>query len=424
MLLGAGFTTRNMGVWALASGAISAALHFYENGKIYLLDYHYKRDSYEVRIQQGLTSVELINLRFSKKFWLPNNIARLVLYALLIRMIPSRAVRYRLISNNFWLRHIYSADILCSIAGGDSFSDIYGLNRLIYVVLPQLLVLCLNKPLVLLPQTIGPFKGKISGRIARYILSKAKIVYCREKNGLAEVSDRIDSGRDKISFCYDMGFILEPFIAEERKPAWITKLGDGDVLVGLNVSGLLYIGGYSHSNMFGMKVDYRRLIHELINHFIQKKSAHVMLVPHVFGAAENSESDVMACREIFRDSSRGLHGYLHLIDGDYNQHEIKALISKCDFFLGSRMHACIAALSQCIPSVGLAYSPKFRGVFASIGMEDLVTDLCEHDCSSVMETVDQAYERRTIFRSQLEAIMPMVKARIFQLFDFSSKHSP
>jgi colanic acid/amylovoran biosynthesis protein len=59
---------------------------------------------------------------------------------------------------------------------------------------------------------------------------------------------------------------------------------------------------------------------------------------------------------------------------DYDQHEIKAVIGRCDFFIGSRMHSCIAALSQGIPTIGVAYSKKFEGVFDSIGMRNWVID--------------------------------------------------
>ena len=38
------------------------------------------------------------------------------------------------------------------------------------------------------------------------------------------------------------------------------------------------------------------------------------------------------------------------------------------------MHACIAALSQGIPTVGVAYSRKFIGVFNSINLSDMVID--------------------------------------------------
>ena len=47
---------------------------------------------------------------------------------------------------------------------------------------------------------------------------------------------------------------------------------------------------------------------------------------------------------------------------------MKYLIGQCDFFVGSRMHSCIAAVSQCVPAVSIAYSDKFIGVMATLGL--------------------------------------------------------
>ena len=227
LLLGAGFTTRNMGVWALASGAITSVLHVYPDAQINLLDYHSRPLSYEVKHPGGTDSVQLINLRFSRKFWLPNNIARLLLTVLLVKMIPSQSLRNRLFTRNFWLRHIQKADIIGSIAGGDSFSDIYGFGRLIYVALPQLLVLLMGKPLVLLPQTIGPFKSPYGRTVARYILKRAWRIYSRNRKGLDKVPAIVASSSVQMYFCYDMGFALEPQIVEERIPRRLVKLDIG-----------------------------------------------------------------------------------------------------------------------------------------------------------------------------------------------------
>jgi len=156
ILLGAGFTTRNLGVWALASGAIGSALHCFPNAAVCLVDYHQTPEVYSVRHTGGAIQVELLNIRFSKRMLLRNNIARLLLAAIWYRLLPSTTLKKQFASRNPVLTRLLEADVTGSIAGGDSFSDIYGLPRLLYVGLPQVLVLMLGRPRVLLPQTLGP----------------------------------------------------------------------------------------------------------------------------------------------------------------------------------------------------------------------------------------------------------------------------
>jgi len=417
VFLGAGFETPNMGVSVLISGAITSALHSFPDAVVYLFDYGKQPARYVVKHEGRTSDVELVNIRFSKKIFLQNNIARLLLTAFFLKMIPLNWLKMKLLNGNPYLKVIAEADIVGSISGGDSFSDIYGLGRFVYIALPQILVILLNVPLIVLPQTLGPFRGLIAKTVARYILGHARMVYSRDYEGLKWAKKFLARIGTRLEFCYDMGFVLEPQIAEKHIPRSIINLDRNISLIGLNVSGLLYIGGYTQNNMFGIKADYRRLVHDLIDYFVQKHNAHVMLVPHVFGPdGKNSESDMTACREIFRETAPGIQGHLHFINEEYNQYELKALIARSEFFIGSRMHACIAALSQFIPAVGLAYSEKFRGVFGSIGMEDLVINLCEHDGSSVIALIDRLYQRRTDLRVQLAAKIPTVKASVLDLF--------
>src|SRR3990172_9695626 len=128
-LLGASFGTSNMGVNALTLGTLKAFYEKYPNGELFLLDYGKKEAIYKIQMDGRIVPVQFVNIRFSKKFYLKNNIAFLIGLAILARSIPLRRIREKLISGNFWLSRVAEADIVASIAGGDSFSDIYGLER-------------------------------------------------------------------------------------------------------------------------------------------------------------------------------------------------------------------------------------------------------------------------------------------------------
>jgi polysaccharide pyruvyl transferase WcaK-like protein len=409
-ILGASFGTHNLGVSALAASAVASVLHAFPGARIFLLDYARNPATFQVKHSHGIADVELVNVRFSWKIFLRNNIARLIATALVLRLIPIPDLRERWIAKNPWLRRIQEADLIGSLAGGDSFSDIYGLRRFWYVSLPQLLVLALGKPLTLLPQTLGPFKGLTARTVAGFILRHAERVYTRDRESAEEVRPLLRRHATKLTFSYDLAFLLEP-IAPVQRPDWIDKAA-GQTLVGLNVSGLLYRGGYSQKNMFGLRANYPDLVRRLIEYFIDRQHAHVVLVPHVFGSTDDLESDPAAAAEIYRELEPRYRGRLHLIDREYDQHEIKYLIGQCHFFLGSRMHACIAALSQGVPAIGLAYSKKFLGVLRTVGAEKLVIDLREENVEKIMTLTEAAYATREETRTDLLQRMPAVRKSI------------
>ncbi len=65
--------------------------------------------------------------------------------------------------------------------------------------------------------------------------------------------------------------------------------------VGINVSGLLWNGGYNRANQFGLKSDYKQSIHRLIQRFLEIPEVVIHLIPHVLGLEEDSvENDYSA----------------------------------------------------------------------------------------------------------------------------------
>ena len=414
VLLGASLNTGNMGLSALTAGTITSVLNTFPNARFFLLDYAREPGTYTLRCRNSSINVELVNIRFSKKFFLRNNIARLLAEVLAIKLLPRSGWKQSLLESNPYFKRILSADIVASIAGGDSFSDIYGLSRLLYMALPQILVLQLKKPLILLPQTLGPFRGLMAKIIAGYIMRRAAMVYSRDRTSFEEAGRLLGQQRDKLRFSHDMAFVLEPVRPDENKLADLPQRDDRTPLVGINVSGLLFMGGYNRDNMFGLKVDYARLLHDVIERLVREHGANVILVPHVFGS--DAESDTLACAHIFKQLEPEYGKQLHLLRGDFNQHEIKYVIGQCDFFLGSRMHACIAALSQCIPAACLAYSRKFIGVMESIGCAELVTDLCFLDNEESLRSIFHIFDSRLRIREQLLTQIPTARASVLSVF--------
>jgi colanic acid/amylovoran biosynthesis protein len=416
-LLGASFETPNMGVSALTAGAIRCFVNRWPDAKVFLFDYGTTTRTYTLQCDGRIASVPLLNMRFSKKFYLRNNIAYLLLLAGTARCLPA-ALGKRIISGNQWLRKIDQTTLVASIAGGDSFSDIYGLARLLYVALPQLLMILMKKPLVQMPQTLGPFKRRFARWLARYILSHSYVIYSRDEKGLREVSAMLGTAqaRAKSRFSYDIGFVLEP---APPRDSGIVGLAEprpqNSVLVGLNVSGLLYGGKSNHRNTFGFGADYDNLVSSVVDLLLRKDGVSILLTPHVFG--DDDESDVVVCRKIYAQLGEKHRGRVGFAAGVYNQSEIKYLIGQCDFFVGSRMHACIGAVSQNIPAVSIAYSDKFIGVMQSVGLESLVADPRTMSQEQILRIVDFAYDHRTLLREQLSHQMPEIKQSILNMFD-------
>ena len=89
-LMGVSFDSPNLGVGALLGGSISAILSNYPNAQISLLDYWHTPLHRTVRFGDRDVAIDLVNLRFSKRLFLPNNVAYLIALSILLRLIPCK----------------------------------------------------------------------------------------------------------------------------------------------------------------------------------------------------------------------------------------------------------------------------------------------------------------------------------------------
>ncbi len=288
------------------------------------------------------------------------------------------------------------ADIVIDIGAGDSFADIYGSSRLNRMWVLKFLTHIARTPMVLAPQTIGPFKKPVSRFLARLHMRLCRVVASRDALSTQAARD-MGVTRDIIE-ASDVALRL-PFDAPARP--------EGPPRVGLNVSGLLMAGGYSGQNDFGLTLDYPGLIRKLIAHF-QGEGAEVHLVSHVIvPEGRLAQEDDYRAAETLAAEIPGLV----LAPKFASPSEAKSYIAGLDFFAGARMHACIAAFSSGVPVIPMAYSRKFAGLFGSIGYARTV-DCTTGTNDDLFATITAAYADRATLKAEAETALAQGREKL------------
>lgn len=423
ILFGANIDTGNLGCSALTVSLIGLLAGTDGETPVSLLYGSRTGGAKSVRIGSVTTDVRIVNYRVSPKSRPGDNIMLALLGAIFYRLIPIRVFRQKVTTLFPVLGAVHDASFIGNIRGGDSFSDIYGMRRFILGNLPNFIAILLGAPYVLLPQTYGPFRSNIARVLAGVVMRHAVQVYARDEDSRALAQSLIGegSGRNRVQVCPDVAFSL-PLTPVDDIAAEPSLPGDEQsVLVGVNVSGLLYRGGYSGDNMFGLAIDYPQCMRQLIETLLDRPECHVLLVPHVIG--DSAENDVDACNDVF-DQLKGRHPEkLHRLTRTYDQGEIKSVIGTCAFFLGSRMHACIAAISQGIPAAGIAYSKKFAGVFGLAGIESSVVDARTLGETDLIDACLRLYEQRDGTARVLAGRIPAIREHISTCFSAMPVHA-
>lgn len=278
-------------------------------------------------------------------------------------------------------------DLMLDIGEGDSFTDIYGEKRFYVQFTTKLLGILYGTRLVFAPQTIGPFNGALVEFLAAWIMKRAVVVYVRDQKS-GQFARELGVHPIEVS---DVAFSL-PFTALPRWPG----------AVGINVSGLLWNGGYTGNNQFAIKVEYKEFILNTV-HGLRKRGKEVHLISHVISDDISVEDDYRACQLVkqqFEDDVQVVVAPRFI-----SPIEAKSYISHLEFFTGARMHATIGAISAGVPTVPIAYSRKFSGVFGSLGYP-YTLDAYDNDAATLLQRLFDYHDhhRADMKRSLTDAL--------------------
>lgn len=385
VLAGAAIGNGNRGVEALGRSVIDAVDREAPGARLSVLD-----DGWGVRADAGgrypNLVLDYVGVRLSRRWHRPESWAQIRLAQALGARINEPAKRFA------------SADAVLDLSAGDSFTDLYGPVRLASVSAPKQAALRARRPLVLLPQTYGPFTTADGRALAERLVRSATLAYARDEHsyelllGLAGA----DADASRLRRGVDVAFALEP-----RRPggdvADRVEALDGPT-AGVNVSGLLRDGA-GHAR-FGLAGDYVETMTALVRALLAE-GATVVLVPHVHLPGGAGESDVAAVAMVLDRLDDAERARVLALPPELDAAELKWCIARLDWFVGSRMHSTIAALSTLTPAAAYAYSDKTLGVFATCGMASEVVDARAAAGPEAVEAMLDSFRRRVVLRERL-----------------------
>jgi polysaccharide pyruvyl transferase WcaK-like protein len=342
-----------------------------------------------------------LGARGGKRYYLPENLATASAFASLGR---------RLGALHPMVRELDRCDAVLDVSGGDSFSDIYGADRFWLIVRPKLLAAQRGVPLVLLPQTYGPFDGAKARDFARRAVLGAEIAWARDPYSFDALKELLGSDFDESRHCegVDMAFNLgsrDPGdkVGPELR-AWFAEKASHP-LIGLNISGLVALDLENATRQFRLRANYLKVLDGFIREALSEPERRMLLVPHTMPL------DTQGCERVLAALPEALQSRIRIAPSTVDEREVKWLIAQMDWFSGMRMHSTIAGLSSRVPTAAVAYSDKTRGIFATCGVEDQVIDPRQLGTAEVIERMLESLNTRERIAALLSTTIPGVKAR-------------
>lgn len=408
-VLGTPLSSGNRGVLALATSTLGLARRAGVSKVTFLIA---GRASGQVSFGSG--SADFVHYSKSPARGVRSNLAVILLGSACWRILGFVGVRRTLERWIPWIGTVRSSQCVMDIRGGDSFSDIYGLARLVEGNLAAGTALLLGRPLVLLPQTYGPFKGRLARWMAERLVRRAALVFARDKASLV-IAETLRGGGCELS--PDVAFSMP-----RCEPGGIRFFPSGFEVrpgryIAINVNGLMFNGGYTRQNMFGLKMDYARFSERLVRELLRRCDLPILLLPHTYAEPGDVESDNEAGQRLRATLSEAEQSRVFCLESVHGPEELKWILGNSDFVVAGRMHACVGALSTGVPAVGIAYSMKFRGVFETVGMGQWVVEARTVTEDEALQHCLSLFERRDAVRSELGRLAMDAKERLVRVMD-------
>lgn len=305
---------------------------------------------------------------------------------------------YKLKQNAQFLSAIKKCDCIIDITQGDSFTDIYGQKRFITWTIEKRVVELLKIPFILGPQTYGPFLKESNRKFAFSVINRSNFIISRDE---MSTNYLLQYTKKKIVTGIDVAFLL-PYEKEVLNR-------NGKFNIGINPSGLIWKKYEQPSEELNLdyKANYQEYLDKLVDYLCKTGKYNIYLVPHV-------RSDLEAIKWI-----KERYKNVNIIPLCNNATDIKCVIASLDMFVGTRMHATIAAMSSGVPVIPVSYSRKFEGLYSTLNYRYCVSleKMDTNDCLNT--TIAYLNDIQNIKQDQIEALKIADKKLEFMVFELS-----
>jgi len=225
----------------------------------------------------------------------------------------------------------------------------------------------IKKPVIIYAEGAGPFNSRIGRIIAKSFFDRCTYIAVRDEISLEHLVS-LDIERERINLVTDSAFLLQP---SDKNLNYRKK---GKKLIGIATSKLVVGYGFRRIKNEDPYQSFVKFMSELIDWMIENLNANVIMVPH---AIQAKRDDYQTACDIFKRIRN--KDQVKILGKNSEAADFKKAISYCDLLIASRLHAAIAALSTCVPVIGIAYSHKLTGIFNSFGIADLIIDIKDLD---------------------------------------------
>lgn len=299
--------------------------------------------------------------------------------------------------NNKIAQAYLKTDLVIS-ATGISFIEEFGNKKIYHFSKYLLMPLILNRKVIKLTQSFGPIKSRYNKFMTSSLLPRITKVMARgeiSRSNLAQNGIKIN-----VISLPDLAVTLNKTIS--KKVEEIKKKYKGQNIIGISPN--IVCRNLTSDNL------YLKEMKKICEFIIACLSDYqILFIPHTITEKTKGKNDDMwLCKKL---SEKLPAERVEVIDTtEFSPTELKSLISISDFFIGSRYHALVAAVSSNIPCLAIGWHSKYNELMAWYKLEENIVNIWDLGKVDVVECFRKIFDEKDKIESILIKANPEVKS--------------
>lgn len=299
-------------------------------------------------------------------------------------LLKSKHFRNKVIHNttNFQLKEsletFENADAIFMKGGGliQSHGGLLSTYATYYRIYHILLAQALEKPVYILPNSFGPFKGPGVKKMTKKALENCVFVSAREKISQDVIANELGLN---IPYYPDLGFFLQNGNVKRKILCDSMNIDPNMKIVAITMRPYRFPEEKNPEQAYlNFKSEMKKFIQELY-----ASGFMPLIIEHTF-AITSHEND----GDCIKDVLEGIENkeYRLLSDRSMNCRDLKSVYGCCDYIVGTRFHSLIFSLSNKVPGIAISYDGyKSIGIMKDMGLEKYVIDINQVSQATLMD---------------------------------------
>ena len=244
-----------------------------------------------------------------------------------------------------------------------------------------------HKPIVMFPNSVGPFRTFVGRWLGRLSLDGCSRVLIRDAISY-EITEKLGVTSPRI-LTYDTALLLtsktDTDIPRFRKPV-------------VGVCPGMYSNSLSSNELSNYVLAHSRALDKSIEEY----GLSVIFLPHYVSGFRLDDLEI--CRMI-RENMK--HKNRAQIVEARNVDEFKSLLDQMDMIISSKMHPAVLGASGFVPIVCIVYDHKQTGFFARLKMAECTIEIRSLSYENMLKKIEYVWNNRSRLSGSLQNTIPL-----------------